>query len=224
AFQEKYGLQLFEGYGATEMAPVVSVNTPDVKHGREHQTGSKPGTVGHPIPGVAAKVVDTDTHQPLPANTPGLLLVKGPNRMIGSLGQPEKTAAVVRDGWYITGDIAAIEDDGFIRITDRLARFSKIGGEMVPHLKVEEAVSQALGGAACVVIAVPDEQKGERLVVFHTRPDISPAELWDQLSQTDLPKLWIPKKDNFYYVESIPTLGTGKVDLRAVKTMAAEKG
>ncbi len=223
AFREKYGLDLLEGYGATEMAPVISVNTLNVEQGSELQNGFKPGTVGHPIPGIAARVIDAYTNEPLGNNQEGLLLVKGPNRMIGYLGQPEKTAEVFADGWYITGDIACIDDDGFIRITDRLSRFSKIGGEMVPHIKVEEAISRILGDAACVVTAVPDEQKGERLVVFYTRLEISPAVIWEQLNQTDLPKLWIPKRENFYYVETIPTLGTGKMDLRQVKAMAASK-
>lgn len=222
AFREKYGRDLLEGYGCTELAPVVSANLPNVEHGTEHQTGRKPGTVGHPIPCVAVKVVDRDTGALLPPGQEGLLLVKGPNRMLGYLGQPDKTAEVLRDGWYVTGDIAALDDDGFITITDRLSRFSKIGGEMVPHLKVEEAINQFLGDASCVVTALPDEQKGERLVVLYTSKDIVPGELWNKLSQTDLPKLWIPKRDSVYCVEAIPTLGTGKVDLRKVKTMALE--
>src|SRR5262249_48708306 len=126
-FKEKYGLDLLEGYGATEMSPVISVNVPDVSDGGEQQTGTKFGTVGHPLPGVAAKVVDSESGAALPANAEGLLLVKGPNRMTGYLEDADKTRKVLRDGWYVTGDIAAIDDDGFIRITDRLARFSKIG-------------------------------------------------------------------------------------------------
>src|SRR5678816_2873969 len=93
------------------------------------------------IPGVAAKIVDKETGEGPLFGREGLLLVKGPNLMAGYLNQPERTAEVMRDGWYVTGDIASIDEDGFIFITDRLSRFSKIGGEMVPHLKVEEAVS-----------------------------------------------------------------------------------
>ena len=223
AFKEKYGLDLLEGYGCTEMSPVVSANSSNVEQGVEHQTGRKFGTVGHPIPGVAVKVVDRDTGEPLPYDKEGLLLVKGPNRMIGYLGQPEKTAEVLRDGWYVTGDIVKLDDDGFISITDRLSRFSKIGGEMVPHIRVEEAINGILGDQACVVTALPDEQRGERLVVFYTNKDIAPDELWSRLSQTNLPKLWIPKRESFYYIETIPTLGTGKVDLRQVKKIALEK-
>jgi acyl-[acyl-carrier-protein]-phospholipid O-acyltransferase/long-chain-fatty-acid--[acyl-carrier-protein] ligase len=222
AFKDKYGIDLLEGYGCTEMGPVVAVNVPDVQEGRERQTGAKFGTVGHPIPGVACKVVHPETGEPIFSDEAGLLLVKGPNRMAGYLGQPEKTDEAVRDGWYVTGDIAAIDDDGFIRITDRLSRFSKIGGEMVPHLKVEEAITALVGECGCVVTAVPDDQKGERLVVFYTHKEMTPEALWEQLSQTDLPKLWIPKRENFYYIETIPTLGTGKVDLRAVKALALQ--
>jgi len=150
------------------------------------------------------------------------LLVKGPNRMIGYLGQPEKTTEVLRNGWYVTGDIAAVDDDGFITLTDRLSRFSKIAGEMVPHIRIEEALSQALADTPCVVTALPDEQKGERLVVLYTDHEISAGRLWEQLNQSGLPKLWIPKRENFYAVEMIPTLGSGKVDLRQVKAMATK--
>jgi len=140
--------------------------------------------------------------------------------MLGYLGQPEKTAEVLRDGWYVTGDIAVIDADGFITITDRLARFSKIGGEMVPHARIEEALHPFLGDASCVVTAVPDEQKGERLVVLYTHQAITPDVLWEQLCQTDLPRLWIPKREHFYAVETIPLLGTGKVDLQAARRTA----
>ncbi|MBI2062034.1 MAG: MFS transporter, partial [Nitrospirae bacterium] len=200
AFKEKYGLDLLEGYGCTEMAPVISVNIPDVTHGRERQTGFKPHTAGHPLPGVAVKAVDPTTWETIPPGQEGLLLVKGPNRMVGYYGQPEKTQEVVRDGWYVTGDIASIDEDGFIRVTDRLSRFSKIGGEMVPHIKVEEAMNQIVGDQACVITAVPDEQKGERLVAFYIRNDITPGELWEKLNRTDLPKLWIPKRENIFSV------------------------
>jgi acyl-[acyl-carrier-protein]-phospholipid O-acyltransferase/long-chain-fatty-acid--[acyl-carrier-protein] ligase len=221
-FKEKYGLDLLEGYGATEMSPVISVNIPDAADGAEHQTGMKFGTVGHPLPGVAAKVVDAEGGAPLPANTEGLLLVKGPNRMIGYLGDAEKTAEVFRDGWYVTGDIAAIDDDGFIRITDRVSRFSKIAGEMVPHVKIEETVNEILGERSSVVVSVPDEQKGERLAVLYSRPDVAPDELWRALNETALPKLWIPKKETLIQVGEIPLLGSGKADLKKAQAIAAE--
>ncbi|MEA3508937.1 MAG: AMP-binding protein, partial [candidate division NC10 bacterium] len=223
AFKEKYGLDLLEGYGCTELAPVVSVNIPDFEEGVYRQTGRKPGTVGHPIPGVAVKVVDPESDEPLPHGEEGMLLVKGPSRMLGYLGQPEKTAEVLRGDWYVTGDIASIDEDGFIRITDRLSRFSKIGGEMVPHIKVEEAINTILVDDASVVVAIPDEVKGERLVALYTHTQVTPDELWEKLSQADLPKLWLPKRENMYPVEAIPTLGTGKADLRQAKMMALDR-
>jgi acyl-[acyl-carrier-protein]-phospholipid O-acyltransferase/long-chain-fatty-acid--[acyl-carrier-protein] ligase len=223
AFREKYGLELFEGYGCTELSPVVSANIPNVKHGSQVQIGFKLGTVGHPIPGVAVKVVDPDTGKPLASGEEGLLLVRGPNVMLGYLGKPEKTKEVLQEGWYVTGDIASVDEEGFIRITDRLSRFSKIGGEMVPHIKIEEEVNRILGDQGCVVTAVPDEQKGERLVVLHTRGNLTPEELWAKLNQTNLPKLWLPKRENLYQIEAIPVLGTGKVDLRKAKMIAMER-
>jgi acyl-[acyl-carrier-protein]-phospholipid O-acyltransferase / long-chain-fatty-acid--[acyl-carrier-protein] ligase len=221
AFREKFGVELLEGYGCTEMAPVVAVNAPNFQAGKDSQVGNKPGTVGHPLPGVAGQVVDPATFAPLAPNQAGLLLVKGSNRMIGYLGEPERTAEVLRDGWYITGDIATIDDEGFVRITDRLSRFSKIGGEMVPHLRIEDAIGDALGYAPCAVTAVADDRRGERLVALYVH-EIEPAELWQKLSATDLPRLWIPKRENLYRVESLPQLGTGKLDLCGLKRRAEE--
>ena len=116
------------------------------------------------------KIVDPETQQAVGVDQPGLLLVRGPNVMQGYLNRPEKTAEVLRDGWYNTGDIATVDDEGFLRITDRLSRFSKIGGEMVPHIKVEEKLQELAGAAEqiFVVTAIPDEKKGERLIILHT--------------------------------------------------------
>ena len=222
AFKEKFGLDLLEGYGCTEMSPIVSVNLPEVPG----QTGpsSRRGTVGRPLPGVAATVVDPETGDGPLVGKEGLLLVKGPNCMSAYLGEPELTRAAFRDGWYVTGDIATIDEDGFITITDRLSRFSKIAGEMVPHMKIEEQVQSHLQEAcACVVTAVEDPVRGERLVVLYTDPDITPSELWERLAATSLPRLWLPKRDDVRFIESIPSLGTGKVDLRAVRQLAAPR-
>lgn len=218
AFREKFGVELLEGYGTTEMSPVVAVNAPTFEAGKDTQIGNKPGTVGHPLPGVAARIVDPVTFEPLPPETEGLLLVKGANRMSRYLNQPERTADVLRDGWYITGDIAMLDAEGFLRITDRLSRFSKVGGEMVPHLRIEEA----LDDMPCAVTGVPDEHRGERLVLLYARPDLSPSEVWQRLAGTPLPRLWIPKRENIYCVDALPQLGTGKLDLRGVK-LAAER-
>src|SRR5258708_7494455 len=163
------------------MGPVVAVNIADVSHGEMHQTGRKPGTVGHPLPGVAARIVDIDGGTTLPQGEQGLLLLKGPGRMLGYLGDPERTAATLRDGWYVTGDVARLDEDGFITITDRLARFSKIGGEMVPHVNLEEAIAAMPGIEACAVTGVPDAQRGERLVVYYVGPpEIGAEAIWNQ--------------------------------------------
>jgi acyl-[acyl-carrier-protein]-phospholipid O-acyltransferase/long-chain-fatty-acid--[acyl-carrier-protein] ligase len=176
------------------------------------------------VPGVAAKVVDLESGEELGPGLSGLLLVKGPNRMDGYWQRPDLTAAALRDGWYVTGDVAVIDEDGFIQLTDRLSRFSKIAGEMVPHLKIEDALMPALGtDAACVVCSVPDEAKGERLVILHTSA-LSPEAVVEAVSAAGLPKLWIPKKDSVFQVEAIPSLGTGKTDLRGSRELALRLG
>ena len=139
-FAERFGVRPFEAYGCTECAPAVTVNTRDFRAAGFRQVGAKRGKIGHPLPGVSVKIVDPETMQTLPIGHPGMLLVRGPNVMRGYLGRPEKTAEVLRDGWYVTGDIAALDRDGFLEITDRMSRFSKVGGEMVPHVKVEESL------------------------------------------------------------------------------------
>jgi acyl-[acyl-carrier-protein]-phospholipid O-acyltransferase/long-chain-fatty-acid--[acyl-carrier-protein] ligase len=142
--------------------------------------------------------------------------------MLGYLGDAERTAQALRGGYYITGDLGYLDERGFLHIADRLARFSKIGGEMVPHIKIEELAHKILGAHGCAVTAIPDEQRGERIVLLYQHPEMTPAAVWKELSETDLPKLWVPKRENVYLVESIPTLGTGKLDLRAIKSRALE--
>jgi acyl-[acyl-carrier-protein]-phospholipid O-acyltransferase/long-chain-fatty-acid--[acyl-carrier-protein] ligase len=224
AFEDSFGIRPLEGYGCTECSPVVAVNGPEFRAPGFRQVGSRRGTIGQPLPGVTVRIVDPDTGQPLPVNTAGMLLVKGPNVMKGYLGRPEKTAEVLRDGWYTTGDIASMEEDGFLTITDRLSRFSKIGGEMVPHIKIEEKLHELAGIADQVftVTAVPDEKKGERLIVLHVLPEDKLAPVLDKLAESDLPALWKPRKDQFFHVDTLPYLGSGKLDLRTLKNQAAE--
>src|SRR5262249_12504675 len=135
-FKEKFGVQPLEGYGCTELSPAAVVNVPDWENNGTRQIGNKPGTIGQPLPGIAASIVDPETWKPMPTGQPGMLLIYGGSVMEGYLGKPEATREAIRDGWYVTGDIAKYDDDGFITITDRLSRFSKIGGEMVPHQKI----------------------------------------------------------------------------------------
>ena len=143
--------------------------------------------------------------------------------MQGYLGQPERTAQVMRDGWYVTGDIAKMDEDGFIFITDRLSRFSKIGGEMVPHVKIEDTINGLLGESCTAVTAIPDATRGERLVAFYTGSQMRPDELWERLCQTELPRLWLPRRDSLMQVDAIPMLGTGKVDLRGLRQLAVDR-
>ncbi len=224
AFEDVFGLRPLEGYGTTECSPVVAVNGPDFRAPGFRQSGSRRGTIGQPLPGVSVRIVDPDTLQPVAFNQPGMLLVKGPNVMKGYLGRPDKTAEVLQDGWYTTGDIASMEDDGFITIADRLSRFSKIGGEMVPHIKVEEKLHELAGSADQIftVTALPDEKKGERLIVLHTLPEDKLATVLEKLAESDLPALWKPRKDQFFHVDALPYLGSGKLDQRALKARAAE--
>lgn len=225
AFAEKFGLQPMEGYGCTELSPIAALNSPDFEDENVQQLGQKRGSVGLPLPGVAVKIVDPDSMDILSPGEAGLLLVKGANVMLGYLNNAEKTQEVMHNGWYITGDIAELDEDGFVTITDRLSRFSKIAGEMVPHIKIEEMLQEVLVETeqVCVVTGVPDERKGEKLVVLHTQ-DLNPGEVVEKLLEQDLPNLWIPKQDDFYKIESIPLLGSGKVDLKAIKQLALEKG
>jgi acyl-[acyl-carrier-protein]-phospholipid O-acyltransferase/long-chain-fatty-acid--[acyl-carrier-protein] ligase len=224
AFEDAFGIKPLEGYGCTECSPVVSVNGRDFRAPGFRQVAARRGRIGHPLPGVSVRVVDIDTGEPVPPGTPGMLLVKGPNVMKGYLGKPEKSAEVMRDGWYTTGDVAMLEEDGFLRITDRLSRFSKIGGEMVPHIKIEDKLHELAGITEQVfaVTALPDEKKGERIVVLHTLTPEKLAPVLERLPQCDLPALWKPRANQFFHVDAIPLLGTGKVDLRGLKAKAQE--
>jgi acyl-[acyl-carrier-protein]-phospholipid O-acyltransferase/long-chain-fatty-acid--[acyl-carrier-protein] ligase len=222
SFESKFGIRPLEGFGATELSPVVSLNIPDVEIGGVTQVGNKEGSVGHPIPGVAVKIADIQSKEPLNIGAEGLLMVKGPNVMLGYLNMEKETAEVLEDGWYNTGDIARMDEDGFITITDRLSRFSKIGGEMVPHVGVEEVYLQSLGAAEKVlaVTSVPHPKKGEELVVLYLDKAGSSETLHKIIAESDLPNMWKPKAGNYIKVNSIPVLGSGKLDIMGLRKMA----
>jgi acyl-[acyl-carrier-protein]-phospholipid O-acyltransferase/long-chain-fatty-acid--[acyl-carrier-protein] ligase len=224
-FEDKFGVRIIEAYGTTELSPLVAVNLrergPDGK-----AIDAKAGTVGRPLPGVLCHVVDLETRAELDPDEPGMLMIKGPNVMKGYLGKPDRTAQVVHDGWYETGDIARIDAEGFVTIVDRQSRFSKIGGEMVPHLAIEDALARILGTedeVKAVIVALPDEKKGERLVVMHEPISKSPEEICDELRRLGMANLWIPSSDSYIEVAQIPILGTGKPDLKQLRKLALAK-
>jgi acyl-[acyl-carrier-protein]-phospholipid O-acyltransferase / long-chain-fatty-acid--[acyl-carrier-protein] ligase len=225
AFEDRFGIRPLEGYGCTECSPVVAVNTRDFRAPGFRQVGSKRGRIGHPLPGVSVRIIDPDTQERREVGTPGLLLVRGPNVMLGYLGKPEKTAEVLQNGWYTTGDIAAQDEDGFLTITDRLSRFSKIGGEMVPHIRIEEKLQELAESAEKIfaVTGIPDGKKGERLVVLHTLAPDALKPVLEKLSSSGLPNLWIPRASQFFQIEELPHLGSGKLDLRRVHQVALER-
>jgi acyl-[acyl-carrier-protein]-phospholipid O-acyltransferase/long-chain-fatty-acid--[acyl-carrier-protein] ligase len=230
AFEQKFGVRPVEGYGTTELSPLVSANVPPSRSADKTQVDLKEGTVGRPVPGVSVKVVDLENGKELGTNQSGMLLVTGPNVMQGYLKRDDLTTEVMRDGWYVTGDVALIDDDGFIQITGRESRFSKIGGEMVPHIRIEEVLNEVLAGEddgrmQAAVTAVPDARKGERLVVLKLKSEQTPDQLRKALTDAGLPNLYIPSVDSFIEVPELPILGSGKLDLKQIKQMAlAELG
>ena len=225
--REKMGVEPMQGYGCTELSPVVAVNAPNqvtTADGRRI-IGNRPGTVGMPLPGTMIRTTDAETGEVLARGEEGVVHVKGPQVMQGYLNRPEATAVAVVDGWYNTGDLGRLDADGFLTITGRLSRFSKIGGEMVPHEKVEAAIAEAAGAPdhALAVTSVPDAKRGERLVVVHTPLGVEASEIVRRLGAGPLPKLWLPSAESFLAVDALPILGTGKLDLRGLRTLAAER-
>jgi acyl-[acyl-carrier-protein]-phospholipid O-acyltransferase/long-chain-fatty-acid--[acyl-carrier-protein] ligase len=222
-FEKKFGVLPLEGYGCTELSPVTATNLSDVVEGGGVQVNNRPGTVGQPIPGVAARIVHPETRALLRTGEEGLLLIYGGNVMQGYLGRPDLTRQVLADGWYVTGDMARQDADGYITLTGRLSRFAKCGGEMVPLEKVEEVLHDILGTSEriCVVTCVPDDSRGERLVVLYIERDGLAVRDWcQQLNRRGLPNLWVPSERDFFAVAELPLLGSGKLNLQGVKEMA----
>lgn len=224
AFENKFNIRPLEGYGTTELSPVVSINIPNITINTLTQIGAKEGTVGHPIPGCATKIVNPDTWDELNANQEGLLLIKGPNQMRGYLNQPKNTQNALHNEWYITGDIAKIDQQGFITITDRMSRFSKIAGEMVPHIAIEDYLLEKLNTHESIICitSIPDEKKGEKLVLFFTPQAGSKENIVQLIDQCPLPNLFKPHQDAIIEIDEIPILGSGKTNLAMIKKLATE--
>jgi acyl-[acyl-carrier-protein]-phospholipid O-acyltransferase / long-chain-fatty-acid--[acyl-carrier-protein] ligase len=225
AFEAKFGIPVLQGYGLTEASPVVSTNLPDPAPSRPGDTiqpSNRPGSVGKLMPGEAAQIRDPDTDELLPADQLGMLWLKGPNIFGGYLNEPERTAAVLRDDWFKTGDLGRFDEDGFLYIEGRLSRFSKIAGEMVPHETVETKIIEAFGfnmeeEREIAIVGVLDEAKGEALVLLTAR-ELPPDKLREALLADGLPMLWIPRR--IKRVEKIPVLASGKLDLNKCKELA----
>jgi acyl-[acyl-carrier-protein]-phospholipid O-acyltransferase/long-chain-fatty-acid--[acyl-carrier-protein] ligase len=224
-FMETFHIDIMQGYGLTETTPAANINQPHppvVVATNEPQVGKRPGAVGRMMPGMTARIVDPETWRDLPMTETGMVLFRGANVFAGYLHDPEKTRAAFRDGWFITGDLGRFDDDGFLFIEGRLSRFSKIGGEMVPHGNVENRIIELFdldqsAGYVAVVMGVPDAAKGESLVLLTTLA-LTSTEVREKLLGAGLPGLWVPKIVE--RVEKIPVLGTGKLDLKGCRELA----
>lgn len=228
SFEEKFGKHVLEGYGLTETSPVVSTNLPDPAPSRPDDTvqpSDRAGSVGKLLPGQAAQIRDPETDALLSPHELGMLWLKGPNIFEGYLNEPERTAEVLRDGWFKTGDLGRLDEDGFLYIEGRLSRFSKIAGEMVPHETIETKIIEAFAlkteeERVVAIVGVPDRAKGEALVLLATRA-LSPEKIRENLLAAGLPNLWVPRTVKL--VEKIPILGSGKLDLGKCKELALER-
>ena len=227
-FEKRFGKKVFEGYGLTETAPVVSVNLPDPEPktpGEQVQPSSRLGSVGRLAPGMAAEIREPETGRKLSLHETGMLWLRGVNIFEGYLDDPTRTAEILHDGWLKTGDIGRFDEDGFLYIEGRLSRFSKIGGEMVPHETIEQKIIDVLELSGrderpIAIVGVQDEAKGEALVLL-SAVDLDLAELRKKLQEAGVPNLWIPK--HVQRVDSIPVLASGKLDLKKCQALAAEK-
>lgn len=226
AFHDKFKVNILQGYGLTETSPVAAVNLPEPKASRPSdsvQPSSRNGSVGKLAPGMAAKITCPDSGEARTLHDTGMLWLKGPNVFGGYLDDPDRSAEVLDDGWFRTGDLARFDEDGFLFIEGRVSRFSKIGGEMVPHETVETRIVELLDlprdERVIAVTSVPDEAKGEALVLLTNR-DLDSRTLREKLTEAGVPNLWIPKI--IKKVEAIPVLASGKLDLARCKELAQE--
>ena len=225
-FLEKFHISIIQGYGLTETSPVASLNQPlppVTTATADEQVSNRQGSVGRLLPGMSCRIVDPETFADVPEGGTGILLLRGANVFSHYLGEAVPGSSL-RAGWFVTWDLASMDADGFVWIEGRIARFSKLGGEMVPHGAIEMKLSESLGldpgeAQSVVVMGVPDAAKGETLVVL-TTIEISAGEMRAKLSAAGLPNLWIPRA--VMRVPAIPMLGSGKLDLAACRRIALE--
>jgi len=194
-----------------------------------HIPSSRFGSVGQFIQGMAVKITNIDDEISKPINEPGIIWLKGSNVFPGYLNNQEKTDEVIIDGWFTTGDVGRVDSDGFLYIEGRISRFSKIGGEMVPHESLENTVNTVLGLSdeterKVAVLGIPDPQKGEAIVLLSTVTGISVEQecidLRYRLLDAGIPSLWCPKK--IIAVDEIPVLASGKLDIKACEILVQE--
>jgi acyl-[acyl-carrier-protein]-phospholipid O-acyltransferase / long-chain-fatty-acid--[acyl-carrier-protein] ligase len=216
-FREKHGLELCEGYGATETSPVVSTNTPDAGGSTRN---NKPGSVGKVLPSVRVRITDINTGESLPPGREGKILVKGDLVMKGYFDDIEETSLRIKDGWYDTGDMGVIDEDGFLWHRGRLRRFVKIGGEMVSLVRVEAVLTHLLPeDVECCVVEVPDSLKGGRIVVAVTE-EVNERKLLKRLAE-ELPPIAMPKE--FVVLDELPKMGSGKIDFRTATELVRQR-
>lgn len=226
AFEERFGLAPLEAYSSTECSSMIALNTPDVRGPGLFQRGARHGTVGHALPGVTVEVIDTPTGELMPNDQPGMLRIKGPGVFAGYLDDPRRNQLVLREGYYVSGDMAFLDDDGFLTLTGRYARVSRIGTERVSHAALEEAIAYQLGAAdnPVAVIGHDDGSGGEALWVFFKRGSLQPERLVAGLTARGLSQPWLPLVEHFRAVEEIPLLPTGTVDYRALERRLGGEG
>ncbi len=226
SFKMKFGLDILEGYGTTETAPVSSVNMPNIldPDTLKEFTFSKVGSVGMPLPGTIIKIVDPETLEELAAGEDGLILIGGGQVMKGYLNDDEKTAEVIAeiDGerYYKTGDKGHIDEQGFITIVDRYSRFAKIGGEMISLGSVEEKLTPLFNDETTLVTTtISDDKKGERVVLL-IKTELELEEIKEKIKFSGLPPIMQPSE--IFIVKEIPLLGSGKVDFKGAKILAQQ--
>ncbi len=217
-FKDKFGVEPREGYGTTELSPVVSVN-PD--NNFAIGKGNKIGSVGFVLPGTSVKIIDLETGNECEPGDQGKIFLTGPSVMRGYFDEENLTKSVFVEGWYDTGDIGHLDEDRYLTVSDRLSRFSKIGGEMVSHSKVENVVNDKIGNGDQIiaVTGIPDENKGEQLVVI-CNDSVDIDEVKNVINNSNLGNIYKPKGENYFKVDQLPFLGSGKLDLVMLKQMA----
>ncbi|MCP4178410.1 MAG: MFS transporter [bacterium] len=221
-FKRHAVIEPIEGYGCTELSPVVSINISDDINDLGKKSG-KLYSIGKALAGIASKVVNINTCEELDPGQSGLLYIKSPSTMQGYLNDKATSEEVIIDGWYNTKDIAYIDTEGYIIITGRISRFSKMAGEMVSHEIIENFINEAINSEyRCIAVTdTKDDKKGEKIIVLYTELGKSIDDISLYLKTKGLPNLWIPKFDNYYKVNEIPILGTGKLDLMKLKKLAS---